>query len=92
MSITKKQIILSFVLVTLFSACIHVISLVIFVIKTGTLQPLNIFKILAFDLFVPNLGQGMFMLIISWLFYGGLWLVSYIISVLLIKNTDTHRT
>lgn len=89
MEITKKHFYISLILVTLLSAFIHVVTLLIYVVTTGKIEQLNIFKILAFDLFAPNLSQGVFMLIISWLFYAGLWLVAYILSLLFIKKTGT---
>lgn len=43
---------------TLLLACIHIITLVLYVLLTGKYQVLNLFSILGLTLFIPQIGQG----------------------------------
>ncbi len=59
-------------------ACIHAVSMVLYVIKTGNYDILNGFSILGFNLFYPFLGKGNGFFVLSFLFLGSIYLLVFV--------------
>ncbi|OGK39187.1 hypothetical protein A3F34_00400 [Candidatus Roizmanbacteria bacterium RIFCSPHIGHO2_12_FULL_44_10] len=59
----------------IFFAVVHFVSVLLYAMKTGGINSLNVFNILQFDLHLPGLSEGSDNFLYSYLFLIGVYLV-----------------
>ena len=73
----KKQVIDAFIKTVFAAGCVHLVVLTFVAISRGTHEELNFFNFMSLQYFFPGITQGLFMFVVSQVFFVSMFLIVY---------------